>query len=905
MTRFRVILNRWITVLALGAVAGVLWVLLDPPIDRIASPVVDRIAEIPIKTTAAATAILIAGMCWKYRQGCWRSLLQLRNVAAYPPTWIASVFALSIIETGRPARWNWASFIEGIWWLGVQVPPWIWIVIIFFFALTRFVDGRQSVLPVKAMPGGACDNENESLIKLVAWLRDDREIAYPHEDRFGHDDVARRIVNRLVSRGESPTMTVIGPLGSGKSTIRALVEYRLRKHRSVEMVSVSLWTFDSTEAAMAGILRAVVRALGRHADALRISGLSAEYIALIERTDGQFSALAPFLRGEPTPEAILSRLSEIATAIGIKLVIWIEDMERFIGTDRLPPEDVVIRDVEPIRSLLFLLDRCDSISVITSDISLRSRMDVGKIARFVERPPRVTPESAWRQIAILRSACLDQDFIDPADEEYRKTLTPPEDDASWPWWFWSVHDSEPRVQSAIALVLDSPRSFKSALRYTWETWERLRGEIDFDSVLVASALRVARPDIFALIDEHVDLFRHGFRDPFADSHEERAKHPVQQQIHALLDKEDNDRLRNAVKAMISFVFPAAFRNHESEYEYIGCPQGLSVVRHVDYWRRYLTLPDIEDQHSDQVTLRAIAAWKAGRENDLVLRLVDPEQAGQIETFVGQFSPADLCRLLTETAEALRHESARTWEIGWHAPGITSVWRMMHRRRPPVELLGDTVCRMVADLATHHLPLAKNIYYFFAHDERSSVPSLLDDTQRNRVRAALREGLVGTYGAGSGKQLLQALHNGSPWVVSFLCMVAATESTDAPLFDGWDGMSTSILEAAEHDPAVGVALTIPFFTSLELVTDYRPSDETGVPQPVREYATRVDLDRMRRLFDFDRLAPLLIETPPAEGLDPQMRAMYEAAQTAAAEALRSSRAPADAEPDGPKGEDVAS
>jgi hypothetical protein len=81
--------------------------------------------------------------------------------------------------------------------------------------------------------------------------------------------------------------------------------------------------------------------------------------------------------------------------------------------------------------------------------------------------------------------------------------------------------------------------------------------------------------------------------------------------------------------------------------------------------------------------------------------------------------------------------------------------------------------------------------------------------------------------------------------------------------------------------------------------------TGYDQAIVTLTDSVTKNRMRQLFDVDRLAPLLIETPPAQGLDPQMRAMYEAAQTAAAEAPRDSKNSGSAPPDVKTGNGVGS
>lgn len=906
MNRARAIVRRWMSLICCGAVASSVWALVGDPAESLLRSLSDHLASIRSDILASAVLVAIAAGCWPLGRRRWLAFFGLRHFWTYPPLWVAIAIALLLTAVYAGVTSGWDPVLARIqlaWWSITEVPLGLWIATAAAAALALVVTEFPSRRARESR------REATDLPALIDWLRDDREISHPDDDRFQHNAVALRIVGRLTgSKGESPTMAVVGPLGSGKSTIRRLVEHHLTAHRSVRMLHLSLWPFDSAEAAVAGILRAVIRALGKHVNTLAVTGLSERYVTAIERVGGRWGVLARFLRGESRPEAILQGLAAIATAAGVKLVLWIEDMERFTGADRLPPEEAAIREAErlgPILSLLFLLDRCESISVIVGDTSLRSRLDVGKIARFVESPPRPTAKEVWQQIAILRSACLGEDFIDPSSYESRKVLTPPEDDTRLDMWLWSIRDTEPRIQEAIALLLSTPRSFKWALRLTWETWERLRGEIDFDSVLVASALRVSRPDLFALIDEHVDLFRHGFRDPLAGLHGNQGEHPVLGQLRAQLEREDSERLRHAVRAVIAFVFPAALREHEGEDDYVACPQGLSVDRHVHYWHRYLTLPLVGAHQSDQAALRTIAAWKEGRENDLARRVVDAQRSGQIETFVGQFSPPDLCRLLADTANALRNESARSWEDGRHAPGITSIWRMMHNRRPAVALLADTVSAVVTDVVTHHLPLAHDVYYFFAHDERSSVPSLLDDAQRDRVRAALRGALVDTFHAGSGEQLLQALHEGSPWVVWFLCSVASSGGAHYPPFDGWVGVSDALVEAAEQDPAVGVPLTIPFFVRSELVTTYRPSADTGTPQPVREYTTNVDLSRMRQLFDFDRLAPLLVETPPAEGLDPQMRALYEAAQAAVAEALQNSESSGGAPPDVETGNEVGS
>lgn len=887
MKRQQAILGRWMSIVCCGIVAAGVWGIVSGAVRHWLGFAIDYLSLVRADVLSTAVLVLSVVACWPFGRRRWMAFLGLRHLGTYPPLWVAVAIALLIIEAYEALAGRWEPVVAGpglLLWLITAVPTWMWTIVGVVMGL-GFI--QRSRLQSDA---GAADGGGDKLAALLNWLRDDHEIAHPQDDRFGHDMVAIRIAERLSADGESPTMAVVGPLGSGKSTIRRLVEHHLGANNSIVMLHLSLWPFDTADAAVAGIIRSVIRALGQRVNVLALAGLSERYVEVIERTGGRWGVLARLLRGDSRPDVILRCLATIATAAGIKLVLWIEDLERFTGADRLAPEDAAIREAErlgPILSLLMLFDRCDSVSVIVGDTSLRSRLDVGKIARFVESPPRLGAREVWRQIESLRSACLSEDMIDPASEECRAILTPPEGDLQCSIWLWSIRDTEPRIQEAVALLLDTPRSFKWALRITWETWERLAGEVDIDSVLVASALRVSRPELFAFIDEHVDLMRGGFRDPVANPTGQRSVHPVFERLKALLDKENSERMRNAVAATIGFLFPAAFRQYESDSDYVQRPQGLGVARHVDYWQRYLTLPVVSEPSSDQGALKAISAWKAGQNSDLLKRLLDADRSGQIETFVGQFDAAHLCRLLTEMAGALRNESATDWEDGRHAPGLVPVWRMMHRRQPRMVELSDTLVRVLGDVATCHLPLTRDIWYFFAEEQHSTVPSLLDDAQRERVRVAIREAIVGTFMKETGDRLLQAMHQGCPWVLWYMCLAVATGDMDGVPFDGWDGIAEALMEVVERSPEIGLPLVVPFFTSSALATVMREDAESGVPQPSHEYSPSVDLDRMRLLFDFDRLGPRLVETPLPDGLGPQMRVQYEAARAAMAEALRGS------------------
>lgn len=727
---------------------------------------------------------------------------------------------------------------------------------------------------------------------LVQWIRDDREIDKPSLDMFGHDSVARRIVRRLKTdiNADPPTMAVVGPVGSGKTSIGALVAHHLRSDRSTCWVSISLWHFNSPDAAARGILDTLVTHMSSHVNTLGLRGLSQDYVSAVAGIPGWWGVLARLLDGVKQPLSILDRLSAVALSTGIRMVLWIEDFERFSDSRRLLKEQAALRDAErlgPVRALLYMLDRCDCITIIVADTSLESRFDIDKIARFVEHPPRIGVLHAWYLIEKVREHCLNgwpKEIIDPANPAHRKKLAPPEDPAVFMIGQRMHDDGDPTVPEAIAILLDTPRSLKNALRLTCDTWKTLAGEIDFDDLLIMSVVRVARPRVFSFIDSHIDLFRSGFkRWPQQD---DPIKHPSHQAFENLLAEEQTLRQRGAVRCLVRFVFPGLPEEKiikDTGDEYISRPQGLHVDRHVDYWTRNLSTPVVLNNRSDQAALGAIQTWQQGDPSDLVGRMIDPDKSDQIETFVGRFKPSELCRLLEDVAGVVSEQDAGSWKDKRDAPGITSVWRMMNRRPPRDELVAQTVERCMQRFVPVHLPLAHDIYYYYGTRGASTLIPLVTEEQSTRITSSLHDLLVSSFSDEPVERLLCALRSGSPYLLYWLSWSIGrnpANPTDSLPFEQWPEFGSTLLATAEYNPSVGLLQILPFVTG----GDHRQvkgfDQDTETDKRWMEFVANFDEGTARRLFDFDRLLPLFVNTPAPEGLDPNLSEMWRAATDAA-------------------------
>lgn len=898
--RLWLVLARWRSVIFYGVVAGTASLALEPFTSRLCAPLVTRLATLP---PLQASVFLLVFACMAFRfvaHNRWRGFLGIRFFFTYPPLWVAIISGLAVWFGGT--SWLHGSrrllvIFDDVQWLQSLVPPFIrWCTLLVGLPLLLFATFLPEITAFRQSRRAAagaheCDEaRGGDFDALRRWLQDDSEVSEPDDDRFGHDEIARRMAGRLMQPDVAPTMALLGILGSGKSTIRQLVAYHLRNRPTVRLVDVSIWPFDSVEAAVRGILRAIVRELGRHVNVLPLAGLSDEYITAIEKTVGKYSGIVSLLRGSSDPQQIVQRLSDISQAAGLRLVLWIEDLERFSGGDQLEGDSRIEREVEqlgPIRALLHLLDRCPHISVVISDTSLRTRFDLGKIARFIEHPPGMDAERVWNVTALLRDRCLGGYPVavaDPALPKTRETLTLNKGTHAFHAWLSSFRDSQASIPLAIAQVLRTPRALKSSLRLAIETWEKLPGEIDFDAALVASVLRVTAPDLFALVDEHIGVFQRGLEDPFTVAGE-RKPHEVVKQIEKLLGCED-ERSAVSFQALLSFLFPQYPPGRtNADAEYVARPQALFVNRHADYWRRYLAQIPVDKATCDQNALASIMAWREHEPSDLIDRIVDPRRSEQIEQFVGQFQPEDLCRLLSDVAERLTPESASGWDRRADASGIAAVWRMMLNKRPSERLVFETVSEIVKRTARVNLPLAQDLTYLFA-ESSPAVPTLMSDEQRHSVERTLQGTLGENFiGEGAENRLLRALNGGSPWVV-----VGAARRDQIPSgrghipFTGWREFANVLLNLAEAQPSIGVPVVVPFVTTSNMGVGHQ-QNRHGEPERVAEWVGRFDEKAARNLFDFDRLVGILARFDVPDDLDGQIKAHCHAAVEAAREIKR--------------------
>ncbi len=906
-----IILKRWLDIVIYAVLAAELWIILFYH-----SP--SSLENIFTQGWAALLLIILAvfvSLRWVANARVrFSGLIGYNHIHTYPPLWMTLPFGGVWILIRMASSTEIARLFldkERIQEYRFEIHPDVVIPIILVLILAatfRFLQKSGLRDPTFSEGSQYLDAKAESYIaqlqdslgdefrRVLLWLKTDAPVRRKSSDRFEHTYIAGRIARRL--RGDSeqrPTLGVVGPFGSGKTSIANMLKEELETEDRTCLVQISAWPYENVEALIRGIAHELVSELSIHVNTLAVTGLSERYLASIAEVGGVWAPLARLLRLDESPGAVLQRFANILVVTNLYFVLWIDDLSRFSEGKSNKSRDKDSYDhslLEPVRSFLHLLDQCPNLSVIVADTTLETRTDIGKIARFIEYIPKLTPNTVWPIIRIFRDACFDgypHQIIDPNSPDHRDKISQAYSRLYDRLFGGSIIDTM-SIAQGIPILLDTPRVLKNALRLTHDIWFQLAGDIDFDDVLIASILRVVQPDIFAFISDNRKEFIQGFEEKDQNIKFDREKYPVLarlDQYQAQVEKEHDSDYFKAIETLISFLLPN-YPNESivSSGLHISAPQKLAIQRHTDNWANYMNVPDFSDEDSDQRAIEAIRAWQKGDKSDLVDRLRDYRRAGQIETFVGIFKQSEICRLLREIVMSYLTESTAEWDKHSRAPALTSVFRMTNDWTPEKNLLRQTLYDLLEVTVPVHLPLTQHLFQYFGEPGRDG-PWFFPEEEYDNIRARLDKIVAETYQSGAEQQFIDALMEGSPYNISWLVLGIDRQrrgiAGELP-FDGWSGFADLLLNVAQMDPEKGFPILLPIICNWESGWDRPRRNGRDDPRDINIIKAEFLSNEAERLFDYPRLLQMLADAPDIQHSDEGIKKALSTARQAALELL---------------------
>lgn len=378
-------MRRWIDILILAACLMVLgWIFQVLLLDALQKWISHSSAWVSLPGYAATLFIVAALSIALIRLGALGVRFRVKTMLRYPPFWFSAIIVfilvgvLVIYREGVDASNLITSNLSHLA---------IIIVVVFLGVSLGFVYHGLEVLRSSSKPLRESATEHtyrarhifDNDADLLAWVLEESPIRHPNQDIFDRATPALRIA-RLLGEKAPSSIGIVGPYGSGKSSLVNLVEHYLKcpppertsdksQHYTGEIILCRVDGWGRTSGTVAPkILSLAIEEVKRHVDCTSVIALPENYrnaIAGASSVGGVF--LSTLLQGTQDPVSQLCRLDNILAAAKLRLVIILEDLDRNVG-------DKIIKNEMP--ALLDRLRILNNVSFILAIGSERQFSDI-------------------------------------------------------------------------------------------------------------------------------------------------------------------------------------------------------------------------------------------------------------------------------------------------------------------------------------------------------------------------------------------------------------------------------------------------------------------------------------------------------------------------------------------------
>ena len=277
--------------------------------------------------------------------------------------------------------------------------------------------------------------------------------------------MAHRVSN-LVSEGIR-SVGIVGPFGAGKTSIVSWITDRLKRHeiggRKFFVCHHSCWGFETSASAIHDMLGSAVSNLSAEIDTFQVDSLPESYRKTFSAGGDWVETISNLVLLKPDPVEQFSRLSDLLENIGGRLVFIVEDLDR---------NETRNFEIQEVLAFLERLKDYPNVSfILTGGLSSSNRIDYVKLCDHIEYMRTMQADQSSKIIKKVCSRCWD------------KTVFPHIrlDDLNRSYEWNDLTDGilsafrEMSRPEAVAELLNTPRSLRHALSYTWKNWQVLYG----------------------------------------------------------------------------------------------------------------------------------------------------------------------------------------------------------------------------------------------------------------------------------------------------------------------------------------------------------------------------------------------------------------------------------------------
>lgn len=401
----------------------------------------------------------------------------------------------------------------------------------------------------------------------------EKPISKLSEDKYQREQVVMRLKACLMGTPESSVIfrriALVGPFGSGKSSVLNMLEDQI----NLEMaVSKQKWLFvhfdawgrvDHTGGVQGVLLGSIINAISKVVETSSVQSIPSNYMTAIRNVNAT-KFIFDLIDNNYSPTEQLTKLNRLLKNNNLKVCVFIEDMDRNEDARR------VINSIAPL--LNNFRDEHQISFIFTLGYSSESSDIISRVTDYRED---LLPIDIKTQLTSFVKA--QHAYAENVELFYERESG---DGSNWLLWNGKfiastglVTVNTHKIINSLDDVIETARDFSAIKREVESKWLWLRGEVNFDDLLIVTTLKITDPIAYDFIVVNIKRLQ--------DGGDETGK-----LLDAQWSKLAGIKNSESSKKLIQYIFPL-WSSGSNKASYMRCQSFSYKYSFKNYWEVYL------------------------------------------------------------------------------------------------------------------------------------------------------------------------------------------------------------------------------------------------------------------------------------------------------------------------------